>query len=168
MFNLPFCHQAMLKWRGYDAEKRIMKAEFMTKVSICCGMLICRFDAWTKWLRKSRWLSRKSFADLAKRGRARSITPWSVTGVSYATFCCLASLLPALVLSCLERGINYNLLPWWRYLFERWRRYPRRRINMLVWHSGGSKQHFHEIDKRSRELAAEDYSAWSSISRLRD
>lgn len=33
---------------------------------------------------------------VAKRGWTRSITPWSVTGVSYATFCCLVSLLPAL------------------------------------------------------------------------
>lgn len=58
-------------------------------------------------------ISRKRPRSLPKWGRTRSITPWSVTGVSYATFCSLVSLLPALVLSCLERGINYNLLPWW-------------------------------------------------------
>lgn len=67
-------------------------------------------------------LVKRSPRHIAKRGRTRSITPWSVTGVSYATFCCLASLLPALVLSCLERGVNYNLLPWWWYLSERWRK----------------------------------------------
>lgn len=49
------------------------------------------------------------------RTRTRSITPWSVTGVSYATFCCLASLSPALVLFCLERAIDYDFLPWWRF-----------------------------------------------------
>jgi len=46
--------------------------------------------------------SRKNLGDLAKRERTWSIMPWSVTDVSYATFCCLASLLPALVLSFLE------------------------------------------------------------------
>lgn len=106
-------------------------------------------------------VSRKRPRSSTTGGRTRIITPRSVTGVSYATFCCLPSLPPALVLSCLERGINYNLRSPWRTmdLAERWRRDDRSGGRSICWigfREEPSDFHFdRQMQKRGRRKSRE-------------